>query len=243
MQGALSHVVCPALTLTPAPCPLAPLSCLIMYTVALPGYADDHPMPVLAMWRLACTAIGIAVELAVALLVFPVTARDAAHATAAGALRGMADVADRAFMSVLKGPEGKGGDKGGPLPRQPSREGGICPSSPVHACQPSGPAFNEGSASRHCTGLGPGSPRSESATGSQPSAAPSPLPPTGMPAQHPPSHVKIACPSDGWQGSEVAHGAVLRRIHQPMMEVRLSALSRCLGRPPSHHCCRTSQLC
>ena len=46
-----------------------------MAMVALPAYLTSHPMPMLALWRVVNTAIGVAVESAVAATVFPVTAR------------------------------------------------------------------------------------------------------------------------------------------------------------------------
>lgn len=51
------------------------IAVIILCLVALPGYATDSPMPIMALWRLASTAIGIAVEVLAASLVFPVTAR------------------------------------------------------------------------------------------------------------------------------------------------------------------------
>lgn len=48
---------------------------LMAALVALSGYQSDSPLPALALWRVACTAIGVAVEAAVAALVLPVTAR------------------------------------------------------------------------------------------------------------------------------------------------------------------------
>ena len=63
-----------------------------MYTVALPGYTHDEPLPKYALWRLVCTAMGIAVEVLVSQLVFPVTARMAYRTTMTGTLRSLADV-------------------------------------------------------------------------------------------------------------------------------------------------------
>ena len=33
-----------------------------MYTVALPGYSGEEPLPKYALWRLVCTAMGIGVS-------------------------------------------------------------------------------------------------------------------------------------------------------------------------------------
>ena len=144
-------------------------SCLLMYTVALPGYAHEEPMPVLALWRLACTAIGLVIELLAALIVFPVTARSAAHAVAAGALRGMADVADIAFRSVPHSP----------LPSQQQEPKQEATKQPQQ-------------------GQGQGQ---------------------GQGQEGQPPHISVALPgSSGWQGSEVATGAVLSRIYQPVMD-------------------------
>ncbi len=48
---------------------------IMLCVVALPGYSTNSPMPIMALWRIATTAIGVAVEVIVATLVFPVTAR------------------------------------------------------------------------------------------------------------------------------------------------------------------------
>ena len=134
------------------------VSCLLMYTVALPGYAHDSPMPVLALWRLANTAIGIALELAIALLVFPVTARSVAHATAAAALRGMADVTGLAFRSVLAegssaaaGAEGMARRRSG-SGRNGGRDGGISREGSSGFGSPRGVGGGDGSSSS----IGPG---------------------------------------------------------------------------------------
>lgn len=163
-----------------------------MYTVALPGYAHTSPMPVLALWRLACTAIGLAIELAAALVVFPVTAREAAHATVAGALRSAADVADAAFRSVLPSRGGQPEAKGASAAVVSS---GVGPS--VLAAAPAAPAERQASGEQQQQQQHPGSPR---------------LPPVAAPH----AAVAVAGPA-GWQGREVAQGAVLRRIHAPTM--------------------------
>ena len=67
-------------------------SCIVMYTVALPGYTHNEALPKYALWRLVCTAMGIAVEVLVSQLVFPVTARMAYRTTMTGTLRSLADV-------------------------------------------------------------------------------------------------------------------------------------------------------
>ena len=193
-------------------------SCLLRYTVALPGYAHEEPMPVLALWRLACTAIGLVIELLAALIVFPVTARSAAHAVAAGALRGMADVADIAFRSVL--PPGSAnpaanrsaregsrrssrdsswrGSKSPPLSRQASQQPGLTSPTP-HSPLPSQQQEPKQEATKQPQqGQGQGQ---------------------GQGQEGQPPHISVALPgSSGWQGSEVAPGAVLSRIYQPVMD-------------------------
>lgn len=238
------------------------VSCLIMYTVALPGYAHDHPMPLLALWRLACTAIGLAIEFVCAVVVFPVTARAAAHAVTAGALRGMADVADVAFRSALQQPGGgahsAAADGGGPaaggarlsldavrravVPRRFSRDGGSSRgSSPA-------PVSRQRSLA-------------EALPEQQQQAAEQQLPGQAQLAAQPhpqqAQHQAITCSAGGWQGNEVATGAMLRRIHQPMMAVSAGwggVQDRCLcgrlhctvscnefadaaGHRPPCHCC------
>ncbi len=61
--------------LPPSPADAFIIANLIMAMVALPAYLTAHPMPMLALWRVVNTAIGVAVEAAVAATVFPVTAR------------------------------------------------------------------------------------------------------------------------------------------------------------------------
>eukprot|EP00887_Chlorella_sp_A99_P005115 scaffold25.g5115.t1 len=82
------------------------VSLLIAFTVALPGYASESPMPILALWRLVCTALGAAIQLLASTLVFPVTACQAYTQSMAGAVKGMATVADAAFHAVMPGPRG-----------------------------------------------------------------------------------------------------------------------------------------
>lgn len=47
----------------------------MLCVTALPAYSLSSPMPKMALWRVVTTVIGITVELAVIVLVFPVTAR------------------------------------------------------------------------------------------------------------------------------------------------------------------------
>lgn len=52
--------------------------------------------------------------------------------------------------------------------------------------------------------------------------------------------------TEGWQGKEVAHGAVLSRIYKPTMEVStrvgnmLVGLTLCLGRTNNRHAAQTT---
>ncbi|KAL4458781.1 hypothetical protein ABPG75_013646 [Micractinium tetrahymenae] len=222
------------------------VSCLIMFTVALPGYAKDSPMPILALWRLACTAIGIAVELLAALLVFPVTARSAAHAVTAGALRGMAEVAGLAFHSVLPGKAGAAG-AAGPASREGSRRGWrLSLDWRQHQEQHQEQQQHAGqAAAEHLQSIVEqqlaeqqlqAQPEQQHQAGQpQQQQAPETAPTEQAQQQQQQAseaaaadqaqqqvgqqHVVVRCPSAaGWQGNEVATGAVLRRIHKPMME-------------------------
>ena len=47
------------------------IALLIAFTVALPGYSTESPMPDLALWRLVCTALGAGIQMVAATLVFP----------------------------------------------------------------------------------------------------------------------------------------------------------------------------
>ncbi len=47
-----------------------------------------------------------------------------------------------------------------------------------------------------------------------------------QPQQAQQAHQAVVCSAPGWQGNEVATGAVLRRIHKPMMEVRVGRASK-----------------
>ncbi|GAB4814515.1 hypothetical protein N2152v2_001561 [Parachlorella kessleri] len=122
------------------------ISCIVMYTVALPGYTHDEPLPKYALWRLVCTAMGIAVEVLVSQLVCPVTARMAYRTTMTGTLRSLADVVDAAFHSLLPKPGSKGrtpavlGSVGGPSlppPPQGATNGAVAPPA-AHTCAAQG---------------------------------------------------------------------------------------------------------
>ena len=186
-----------------------------MYTVALPGYAHTHPMPVLALWRLACTAIGLAIELAAALLVFPVTAREAAHATVAGALRAAAEVADAAFHTVL--PSRGGQPKGGAAARS-SIELGAQAAAPAAPAEPQ--AVDSEQALPPPQQPSPQQlPPASSPAAQQPPLQPpqqQPRQPEAPPQAAPHAAVMVAGPA-GWQEGEIAQGAVLKRIYAPMM--------------------------
>ena len=166
----------------------------------------------LALWRLACTAIGLVIELLAALVVFPVTARSAAHVMAAGALRGMAEVADTAFRSVLPpgaaGPAGDGSAREGSRrsSRDSSWRGSKSPSLSRQVSQQPGPTF-----------ITPHSPMPPPQQEQQQEVSKQPQQGQGQEGQAP--HISVALPgSSGWQGSEVATGAVLSRIYQPVMD-------------------------
>jgi hypothetical protein len=200
-----------------------------MYTVALPGYAYDHPMPILALWRIACTAVGIAVELLVAICVFPVTARSAAHGAGAAALRGMADVAEKAFLSVLPSAAAQAGGtpRRGWLPMRPSRAGGGGEAASREASLPisrePSKTLDGVTAQGQEVATTPASPRSPA--GAKAAQEPAGIALVGMdgkpgePAK--PAHVAIAVRAGAgscWEDEEVAQGAVLRRIYEPLMQ-------------------------
>ncbi|GAB4813726.1 hypothetical protein N2152v2_000772 [Parachlorella kessleri] len=86
---------------------------LIMAMVALPAYLTAHPMPMLALWRVVNTAIGVAVEAAVAATVFPVTARRLFRSAMASALDELAEVAATALGGYL--PKQRPGQQPPPL--------------------------------------------------------------------------------------------------------------------------------
>ncbi|KAL4435890.1 hypothetical protein ABPG77_000652 [Micractinium sp. CCAP 211/92] len=233
------------------------VSCLIMFTVALPGYAYNSPMPILALWRLACTAIGIAIELLTALLVFPVTARSAAYGAAAGALRGMAQVAEVAFHSVLpsKAVAAGGGSREG------SRRGWRLSLDRSHHHQQQRQQQQQQREQHQAHAVEAATDQPEEQQQEPPRADPqqqlqqhTPVLPSsqgaaphalvqqqqpqqqaGQPegqAGPPEQHVVVHCPSGTcWHGNEVATGAVLRRIHKPMMETygRITTLRALLG--------------
>jgi hypothetical protein len=60
--------------------------------VALPGYHTDELMPEVALWRLVTTLLGVAVNVTLAALLFPVTARDVYRSHLVAALEGLGGV-------------------------------------------------------------------------------------------------------------------------------------------------------
>lgn len=70
---------------------------------ALPGYHTSAPMPSVALWRLAATALGVGVEVLVAATVFPVTARATYSALMAESLQGLGDLLQVATGRLVSG--------------------------------------------------------------------------------------------------------------------------------------------
>lgn len=143
-------------------------------------------------------------------VVFPVTARQAAHAVAAGALRDMANVADIAFRSVLGSVLGKPQPGGWAAEPALSGEASAKAAAGLPASQqsPAAPAALQQDAEEPAAqqqGQQPG----EAAEGRL----------AVQPHQQPAPHQVVALSAGGWQGDEVVTGAVLTRIHKPMMEV------------------------
>ncbi|KAL6769892.1 hypothetical protein ACKKBG_A32770 [Auxenochlorella protothecoides x Auxenochlorella symbiontica] len=70
---------------------------------ALPGYHTSAPMPSVALWRLAATALGVGVEVLVAATVFPVTARATYRGLMAESLQGLGDLLQVATGRLVSG--------------------------------------------------------------------------------------------------------------------------------------------
>ncbi|KAL4458444.1 hypothetical protein ABPG75_013309 [Micractinium tetrahymenae] len=77
---------------------------VVLAITALPGYQSDVVRPLVAVWRVANTALGVVVEVAAVSLILPVTARQLFRATMAATLDRMAGVARIAFQSLLPPP-------------------------------------------------------------------------------------------------------------------------------------------
>ncbi|PSC68341.1 Photosystem I reaction center subunit chloroplastic [Micractinium conductrix] len=77
------------------------IATVILALTALPGFQESSPAPLVALWRVVATALGVGVEVLAVSLVMPVTAKQLFRAAMVSTLDQMAGVARAAFAGYL----------------------------------------------------------------------------------------------------------------------------------------------